>query len=804
MRRFTFAGWRLLVLTAVVVAGADRCAYATLPHIDPSGQRVFLWDSPFHHGGQRTPFQPEPAHPTHKNTLFMRVAPARAIAPVGAEVILISSICASDGYMRANERVEWMLAPGGVGQFVTLGERGFLDCLAHPKEPPKKLDNSYAIGTTSARYISLTRGTPTYDDDVPVQKGQAWVSVTSPVEGVSYVTAFAPSVYGWDQRQRTSTIYWVDAQWNLPPPATNPVATSHAFTTTLNRQTDRAPLAGWIVRYEITGGPAAGFAPDMRPAVDVTSDALGQATAEIVQQQPSPGTNTISIQIIRPPELPGGYGQRLVVGNGTTTKTWSPPGNLNLRMIGPSQATVGSTVTFRADVNNPSALSVRNVVITSPMPKGLTFVSSIPPAQPAGNQLQWQLGDLGAGSARAIEIDYRADSAGTVTSCAMLAAGDGLSAQSCATTTIVETPVPAQSLSLVMTAPATANVGQDVDFVAIATNRGAAPTPNLVVVDRFDAGLTHPTQTSPIEHDIPSIPVGQSHRIVVTLRPTQAGRFNNTMEILSGGTVVASAAASVTAVGGAGAAPSGAKPTITVKKTGPQRAAVGQTAKFLIEVANTGQIPATQVRIVDHYDRSLDATFATLGNDRDGDDLIWAVDMLPAGKTIRYEVVCNCTAVMTNVCNHATVTSAEGVNVTDDACLDITAATASGAAAGAPRLTIAVADLGDAVNVGRNTTYEVKVTNAGQAADSQVVLIATLPAEMTPQAVGNMSPAKYTISGNTVRFEPVATLQPGEQLTYQIQARANQPGQARFRATIMSSGSPVGLSGEEQTTIYAQ
>ena len=348
--RFRFAAWQRIALAAVLtVCTAHNTCGTSLPRIDPTGQRLFVWDAP-----PLSSYKPEPGCPKHKNTCFLRVAPAKVIAPVGAEVVLVSSVCGQDGYMRANEHVEWMLAPGGVGQFMALGERSLLGGLLNPREVPHKLDNSYAIGTTSAHYVALTRGTPNFDDDVPVQKGQAWVTVTSPVEGVSYVTAYAPSVYGWDQRQRTSTIHWVDAQWALPPPASNPIGSRHVFTTMLTRQTDRSPLVGWIVRYQITGGPAAGFAPEGGQLIEVPTNALGQASAEIFQQQPAAGTNMVAIQVIRPAELSGSYGQRVVVGSGSTAKTWSAAGSLTLRTSGPVQATVGSTVTYRIDVSNPA------------------------------------------------------------------------------------------------------------------------------------------------------------------------------------------------------------------------------------------------------------------------------------------------------------------------------------------------------------------------------------------------------------------------------------------------------------------
>ncbi len=146
--------------------------------------------------------------------------------------------------------------------------------------------------------------------------------------------------------------------------------------------------------------PAAGFAPDGRQVIEEPTNALGQATVEIAQQAPAPGTNTISVQIIRPAELSGSYGQRLTVGNTVTTSTWTTAGNLSLRTLGPSQATLGSTVGYRIEVGNPSPLSTRQVVVSNPIPTGLTFLSSNPPAQPMGGKLEWNLGDLGAGKPR--------------------------------------------------------------------------------------------------------------------------------------------------------------------------------------------------------------------------------------------------------------------------------------------------------------------------------------------------------------------------------------------------------------------
>ncbi len=63
-------------------------------------------------------------------------------------------------------------------------------------------------------------------------------------------------------------------------------------------------MSGWLVRYEITGGPPAGFSPDGGPVIEVAVDEQGRG-GEIIQPQPLAGTNQISIQVIRrPPRMP--------------------------------------------------------------------------------------------------------------------------------------------------------------------------------------------------------------------------------------------------------------------------------------------------------------------------------------------------------------------------------------------------------------------------------------------------------------------------------------------------------------------
>ncbi|HWB00002.1 MAG TPA: hypothetical protein VG713_15990 [Pirellulales bacterium] len=776
-----------------------------------------------HHPPKPKICNPEPGKIGLHQPVGLRITPQTIVAPVGAEVVLKAAICDQKGFTTANERVEWMIAPGGVGQFVALGQRGWTDVL-FGAATPEKITSTYAVNSTSSKYVCLNRGTPSNDDDVPVIKGQAWVTVTSPLEGLSRVTAYAPNVYGWDQRQRSATIHWLDALWAFPPPSVNPSGTRQVFTTSVNRQTSGAPLPGWRVRYEILDGPPASLVPAAQSAayrpiddgrqtagyageevriLEVPTDSVGQASVELVQAVPAPGTNNISVQVIRPGEL-SADGTRLVAATGVTQMTWGSP-DLFVRKTGPVQAGLGATMLYSIDIRNAGAQTLRGVIATEALPQGTSLVGANPPASTVGGAVSWNFGDLSPGESRHIDLSLRADRFGTINNCVTVRSANGTTAQDCVTTTVT-----APSVEVAVSAlPEQATVGSRVTFTARVTNRGGDVARGLVIIERFDAGLQHEAAANPIEADLGDLQPGQSRDITSTFTITAPGQQCNRVEVQGQSGLRATGQACVNAVPSATAPPvvpppitappptdNRQKPTLSVRKTGPAQKNVGDEADFEIEITNNGPVAANMVKVADNYDLALDPVGATDGHSFAGDDLVWLVDTLPVGKTIRFQVNCRCLARAAKACNRVTVTSQEGARADAEACLEIQGAAAP--------LQITLGDLRDPVAVGNQTTYELRVTNPAAVADSQVAVTITLPVELTVVQAGTTGPATFRVDGNTVRFSPVGSLQPGATLTYRVQAQALRPGTVRVRADVTSANMPTAASTEETTSIFAQ
>jgi uncharacterized repeat protein (TIGR01451 family) len=789
-----------LALCALAFSG---CAYLRVPRIDPTGERIFA-EPPLAIPPQ---YEAEPG-PAQPDDVGVTLSPRVTVAPVGSEVVLVAGVLGPDGYLRTNQRLEWSLARGGVGHFVAVGKNGPVDLLLGDFNRPRKVDNTFAVGSTSRKYVQLNRGTPTTEDDVCVLAGQGWITLSSPIEGTSYVTVFAPEVRGWECRTRSATVHWVDAQWSFPPPAINPAGTRHVFTTTVMRQTDQSPCGGWLVRYEIVDGPPAGFAPEGAAVAEVTTDAAGQARVEIFQKEPGPGTNRINIQLVRPARLGEPQDRRLVVASGSTMKTWTSP-QLALRMSGPAVAGVGTTLSYRIEVSNPGDVPAQDVVVTDELPESLSYLESNPAAEVQGRRLRWPVGQLGPGESRTLRVDARATQAGSLTNCADATAAGGLKASNCAVATVTS-----PSVEVKVTGPTQATVGSQVTFEIIVSNQSQATATNLLIKDRFDPGLEHaaakPEEAAvrSIERDLGDLAPGQWQRVSVTFRVTQAGRLCHVVEVTGAHGVRASAEACLTAVAGAKgqAPPPGPQAPVTVKKSIldennlpieagaplPSRN-VGDTVRFAIDVTNNSGRELRNLTLVDQYDASLTRTAASEGARSENDRLVWTIDSLPTGRPLRFEVHCRCTKAAAKACNRAEVTTQEGVRAEDDACLEVRAAPGG--------LTISAAALRNPVAMGKGLTYEIRVSNQGQTPQGGVTVVATVPMGMTPDPIGTSGPGKPAIQGQTIRFEPVAELPAGETLTYRVRVVARQIGQFTFRAEVTSREAVQPLRAQASTDV---
>jgi len=784
----------LAALGVCVLVGAVGCA--SLPRIDPTGEHVFLWPK-----DQKAPASSVPANafgsappgnisvpPVRTDPVFpppspvvspatsltpgsppaasspslpapataqdrLVVTPGRLLAPVGSEVLLRGGICTAKGYFLKDQRIDWSLSGQDAGHFVALSGRGWMKPALMPWNQPKIHGNHYATGYTTAMKAKLTRGTADPADDVQIRSGEAWVSISAPVEGTSHVTAFTPAIDSWQHRQASATIYWVDVQWVFPPAEVSGGAGPQVLATTVTRQTDGQPLKGWLVRYEVASGGGARVGRQSGQVVEMATGANGMARVEVAPTHSAPSSQ-IKMQLIRPAGWHGSETPRLVVGSGLSTIRWS--GNSNY---------------LSSPNDTPPVSPVPPAGLTPPI--GPPPTTPIGPAAPAATPHPASALPLAPSATAAkprLELEIRGDP--------------------------------------------TAQVGKQVRFQVQIHNRGNAPATGIVMNDRFDPGLSHlgdHDRTLEIENKgVGTLAPGDSRALFLTFDVLKAGQLCHDVTVTSLEGARDQRRACITAI----QPPPELKPGLKVIKDGDHLKNVGEIALFTVVIKNTGQVPLINVQVVDQYNEALQPrppgpSYQTLPG-----RVLWQYPKLAVGESKRVEIECLCLQPAKKACSLVKVTavgegSSRELVAVGEHCVEIAARSAAaspGATAAAPRenLQMEILSTANPVREGTGITFQIVVKNNAAVPDEQVALRVRFPPELTPDTSEVQANVQVRAVGNELQFEPVATLRPAESLPFTIPATANRSGQARIDASLVSRNMPQGIQKTETVEIIGR
>ncbi len=540
--------------------------------------------------------------------------------------------------------------------------------------------------------------------------------------------------------------------------------------------------------------------------------------------------------MFRPADVPGSGGQRLLVCNGGTTKTWSAP-DLAVHILGPATAGIGGTLTYQIDLANPGDLAAKQVTAALDVPAGLAYLGGNPAAEVAGSQLRWRIGDLGARQRLPIQLAFRAEKPGPAVVCCEATAAGGLKARECATTTVALAAAPppsgpsptgpsptgspaapvtplAVSLAPAQTA---ATVGGEVKFIISVSNNGATTITGGHIRVRFSPELAYEKAGGKdlIEHLLPALRAGETRQLALTIRVVKAGQASLGVEVTGPGIPSASAQAVVTAVGGRSpAAPAPA--TLSVTLTGPDKpAAVGDTVQFTIAVKNTGTTVVQNVQVAGRCDSVLKPDNATVGFRVVDKSLVWNIDSLGVGKEVRFAIECKCLAAAAKATTSFTVSLPDGSQATREASVEIlqpekpksppapppTPASPPKATGGG--LSLSAASLTNPARPGSQLTYEIRLTNKENVTYHQVVVTAKVPEGMTPVALGTVG-ATIDYPSQTIRFNPVAELPPDKTQTYQVRVLAKQPGTYHLHVEMATPDLPKPMAVDSDETAVSK
>jgi len=759
--------------------------------------------------------------------------PTKIIAPINGEVVLIAGLAGPQGQYVTNEPLRWILSAGSIGHFIEVGDEAgshFHLCSKHADKSPHLVTGEYAVSKTSSRRTVITRGTPSPVDDIQILKGQTWVSVSSPREGTSYVTVVAPEAKIWDHRRQTATIHWVDAEWRFPDVAIKRAGEPHVLTTKVTRSSGDLLPAGWFVRYEILNPPSATFPANGQTEIMVPLDPTGNASVELISPRTLSGTSQVRVQIIRAAQDDA---PRMIVGEGMSHVKWSSAG-LAIQLSGPAMVAAGSTMPYKIIVANTGDITTRNVIASVALPPGVSMLNSTPPEQAFGDRFKWNLGDLPPQTQTEINFNCRADSPINFRLTAT-AESEPDALRSDAT---VDTNVIQRALRVLVEGPDTALVGETIEYRVRVINDGSIPMNNVRVRDQFDAGLEHTDQKfgNTIDRLLGTLQPGEEKRFAVTFIVRQPGKWCHTLDVSDDSGQTQSIRKCVTGIQPAAptvpapAPTPAANPSINVRKTGHVQRRVGEVAEFTITITNTGNVPLTNVRVVDAYDPALNPTLATDGFDKNEitfGRMVWTYARLEPGQTIDPPLRVNCQCRQAgNARSQVVVTTDQNLRETAEMFTQILLAAIQdppGMAAPpngtrpAPipatgNLTVSVVDLDEGVEVGSPVRYEIRIKNDRTESDRNVVIRIVIPEGMAfkkitwdPQNRGAAAPVQPRFSNDrrTVELPEIREIRAGETLPpYRLEVTTQRPGRFALRVEVTSLKSPEPVIQSEDTMVF--
>jgi uncharacterized repeat protein (TIGR01451 family) len=857
------------------ILSLSGCKTLQLPAIDPNGGRIFSGGTTTfvtpHGPGSGYPttgpvYQapPEPAKCVHgspmganqsgrdcklclgkrnskpENASDMRgrcgellLTPTRIVAPVGGEVILLSGICGKDGLLVTGEPIEWMLSPESVGQIIEVGDdaKGQKPGIFFASSDPKveKVDVDFARGRTSREPGMITRGTSRRDDDLPIRKGQTWLSLSSPSEGVSKVTVMAPESDAWDKRRQTATIYWIDASWDFPKPQLVMSGSAATLVTKVLRTDGFAPAEGWIVRYRSLNPEIARFLPSYAEVSEQRVDAYGLAKVDAINMlQPGQiasanGTALIEIEIIRPPES-GSNMPDLQIARGTAEVTWNAP-DVNLSARGPEFAVAGQPLAYSATVENLGYQPSENTILSMAIPAGMTIQSSsVPPTRQTATALAWEIGPLGPRQAFDVEVQvipaadldarivFEVTHAPSVTKSAVIS-------------TLVQKP---QLVLSVQPDPSTTQVviGDVAKFLMKLTNTGNQTISDVNVIVDAKPGLVHVRDgASQVTRRVGFITPGQSLELEVQFVVQREGELGITATAQAINTVLSSSQAFVR-----GLPATMKRPQVEVElkaSTGANAIPVNTESMVDVFVRNVGPIPIRDLVVALKYDPALVPRFASDAFEQNtaNQTLFWRVRELPAGTNVKFQVKFLGANPSANAQVIAQVENGDrSVNEMRNVAIPVVALTTGGNVGGTtpapptesggtspgnlsipPRtdLLVAIEPVQNRVTLNNQSQYVVRVRNQSTVNQQRVEMVLQLPEGVSVVDFRGQAPGNYAFddTGRRIEIEPIQTLRSQEEYSYNLYLKHGLVSEGRLTATVRSANSPEPVSAVSYITI---
>jgi uncharacterized repeat protein (TIGR01451 family) len=448
--------------------------------------------------------------------------------------------------------------------------------------------------------------------------------------------------------------------------------------------------------------------------------------------------------------------------------------SLTVEQTAPEEVQVGKPAHFEVRVRNVGPVAAHDVQIKEEIPQGAELISTNPRADRGqAGELIWSVGTLKSGEECKVRLELMPTSEGELGSVARVTFAAEASARTVSTK---------PELRIEAIAPQEVLIGQKMHLKIRVSNPGTGVATGVILSERTPANLAHEAGPE-LEYDIGNLKPKEAREIDLVLKAVQPGPVLNVITVKGDGQLKAEHKTPLTVIA----------PALNVALDGPRRRYLDRQAVYTVWVSNPGTASAEDVELTAALPPGMDFVAANNAGQFDPKTrtVQWLLEELPPNQKGSVSVT------MLPVEAGEQKIKVSGIAKLGLAAEKQEAVLIEGVAA----ILFEVADVADPVEVGGETTYEIRVVNQGSKAAANVQLVAFLPPEMKPLAAEG--PTRYEVNGSQIRFQELPKLAPKADTTYRVRVQCNGVGDMRVRVQLTTDDVRAPITKEESTRVYS-